>query len=99
MPGQVRQGGGQKFARLNSDVPGGGAIIDQVFSGTAGTTITGFARFDNAEVDGECTFVDTALVAIDANPVFQADSCTTGSTGAVVWTYTLTDDGEPLHPG
>jgi hypothetical protein len=93
VPGQVRQGGGTRFARLTTDGPGGGAMIDQTFNGAAGLTVTGFARFNNGELNGECFFVDTALVEIDGNPVFQADSCTTGDTGGVVWTYVLTTTG------
>jgi hypothetical protein len=94
VPGQVRQGGGTRFARLTTDGPGGGASIDQTFNGTAGTTVTGFARFNDGEGGpGSCTFTDSAVIDIDGTPVFQADSCTTGSTGGVVWTYTLTTTG------
>ena len=93
-PGQVRQGGGTKYARLTTDGPGGGAMIDQTFNGNAGLTVTGFARF----IDGEggpdsCGIFDTALITIDGDPVFEADSCTTGSTGGVVWTYILETSG------
>jgi hypothetical protein len=93
VPGQVRQGGGSRFARLKTDGPGGGASVDQTFPGTAGSTVTGFARFNDAE-DGSCTFIDSALVDIDGTPVFMADSCTTGSTGGVIWTYTLAFTGD-----
>jgi hypothetical protein len=92
--GQVRQGGGSRFARLKTDGPGGGASVDQTFAGTAGSTVTGFARFNDAE-GGSCVFIDSATVTIDGNPVFLADSCTTGSTGGVIWTYTLAFTG--LH--
>jgi hypothetical protein len=69
-------------------------MIDQTFNGAAGLTVTGFARFNDGEGGpGSCTFTDSALVAIDGTPVFQADSCTTGSTGGVVWTYVLTTTG------
>jgi hypothetical protein len=93
VPGQVRQGGGTRYARLTSGAAGAPTVIDQTFDGAAGGTVTGFARFNNAEINGECFFVDTALVSIDGNPVFQADSCTTGDTGGVVWTYVLTTTG------
>jgi hypothetical protein len=94
VPGVVRQGGGTKFARLWTDGPGGGASIDQTYPAFAGSQTIGFARFNNGEANGECTFVDSALVSIDGNPVFEADSCTTGDTGAVVWTYTHTFTGD-----
>ena len=69
--------------------------VDQTFDGLAGGTVTGFARFNDAELKAgdSCGFVDTALVEIDGNPVFEADSCTTGGTGGVVWTYVLTSTG------
>ena len=92
-PGQVRSGGGTRYAKLTSGAAGVPTVIDQTFNGAAGLTVTGFARFNNEELNGECTFVDTALVSIDGNPVFQADSCTTGDTGGVVWTYVLTTTG------
>jgi len=88
VPGRVRQGGGNWFARIKTDGPGGGASVDQTFWGDAGAKVTGFARFNDAE-SGSCSFIDSATVEIDGNAVFLADSCTTGSTGAVVWTYTL----------
>ena len=88
LPGQVLPGGGMRFARLKTDGPGGGASVDQTFDGTAGSVVTGYARFNDAE-GGSCTFVDSAVVSIDGIPVFMADSCTTGSTGGVMWTYTL----------
>ncbi len=94
VPGQVRQGGGTKFVRLTAGAAGVPTAIDQTFTGTAGLTVTGFARFNNEELNGECFFVDAALVEIDGNPVFEADSCTTGDTGGVVWTYVLTSTGD-----
>ena len=92
-PGQVRPGGGTRYAKLTSGAAGVPTVIDQTFNGTAGLTVTGFARFNNEEFNGECFFVDTALVSIDGNPVFEADSCMTGDTGGVVWTYVLTTTG------
>jgi hypothetical protein len=95
MAGQVRSGGGSKFARLKTDGPGGGASVDQTFAGTAGTVVTGYARFNDGEGGpGSCVFTDSATVTIDGNPVFLADSCTTGSTGGVIWTYTLAFTGD-----
>jgi hypothetical protein len=93
--GQVRSGGGSKFARLKTDGPGGGASVDQTFAGTAGSVVTGFARFNDGESGFDCPgFNDVATVTIDGNPVFMADSCTTGGTGGVVWTYTLAFTGD-----
>jgi hypothetical protein len=90
VPGQVRQGGGSRFARLSTDGPGGGASVDQTFAGPAGGTVMGFARFNDGETGFDCPgFNDTALVEIDGNAVFEADSCNTGGTGGVLWTYVL----------
>ena len=93
-PGQVRQGGGTKFARLSAGAAATPIAIDQTFSGTAGTTVTGFARFNDAETGFDCPgFNDMALVSIDGTPVFQADSCTLPPPFTVVWSYTLTTTG------
>jgi hypothetical protein len=95
VPGQVRHGGGTKFARLSTDGPGGGASLDQTFNGTAGTTVTGFARFNDGESGVDCpTFNDVAIITIDGNTVFQRDSCgVVGDVGGLPWTYTLTTTG------
>jgi hypothetical protein len=95
VPGVVRQGGGTKYARLWTDGPGGGASIDQTYPAFAGSQTIGFARFNSGEGGpGSCFFNDTALITIDGNTVFEASSCLTGSTGAVVWTYTHTFTGD-----
>ena len=94
VPGQVRQGGGTKFARLTAGAADTPIPIDQTFNGTAGTTVTGYARFNDAETGFDCPgFNDTALVSIDGTPVFQADSCTLPGPFTVVWTYVLTTTG------
>ena len=93
VPGVVRQGGGTKFARLWTDGPGGGASIDQTYPASLGSQTIGFARFNSGE-GNSCAFDDNALITIDGNTVFEASSCLTGSTGAVVWTYTHTFSGD-----
>ncbi len=92
--GQVRQGGGTKYAQLVAGAAGAPTVIDQTFNGNAGTTVTGFARFNDAETGGDCPgFNDTALITIDGNTVFEADSCTLPGPYTVVWTYVLTSTG------
>ena len=94
LPGQVRQGGGTKFARLTAGAAGVPTVIDQTFNGTAGLTVTGFARFNDNETGIDCPdFNDTALITIDGNTVFEADSCTLPGPFTVVWTYVLTSTG------
>ncbi len=93
-PGQVRQGGGTRFVRLTAGEAGTPTAIDQTFNGNAGTTVTGFARFNDEETGVDCPgFNDTALVTIDGNTVFEADSCTLPAPFTVVWTYVLTSTG------
>jgi hypothetical protein len=108
VPGQVRQGGGTRFARLTAGAAGVPTVIDQTFNGAAGTTVTGFARFNDAEAGGfdDCPgFNDSALVSIDGVPVFQDDSCTIVGPFTVVWTYVLpitgvhTIHGEVMNGG
>ncbi len=86
LSGQVQHGGGFKFARLVAEDAGVPTTVEQTFNALAFTRILGYARFNDAE-GGSCTFDDSAFVEIDGNPVFQASSCTTGSTGGVFWTY------------
>jgi hypothetical protein len=95
LPGQVRPGGGSRYAQLTAESPTIPTSVSQTFTGTAGTTVTGFARFNNNdESPGPfCSFDDSAQVTIDAVPVFQASSCTTGDTGGVIWTYVLPSTG------
>jgi hypothetical protein len=93
-PGQVRHGGGTRFARLTAGAADTPIALDQTFTGTAGTTVTGFARFNDGESGFDCpSFNDSALITIDGNTVFQADSCTLPPPFTVVWSYVLTTTG------
>jgi hypothetical protein len=93
--GQIRPGGGTQYARLTPESEVTPTAVEQTFDGAAGSKVTGFARFNNIDdtPGPDCFYDDSAQVTIDGTPVFQASSCTTDSTGAVVWTYVLPASG------
>src|SRR5262245_48861213 len=89
LPGSAPYNGSGSFlAKLTPGQQNVYTTVSQTVSAASGARLTGWAYFENH--DGELgIFCDDAYVKVNSTTVFHGNSCTTGTTPWIHWTYTV----------
>jgi hypothetical protein len=89
LPGSAPyNGSGSYYAKLTPGQQNVYTTVSQTVSAAAGSRLAGWAYFENH--DGEFGFYcDDAYVKVNGTTVFHGNSCTTGTTPWIHWSYTV----------